>query len=122
MVTWEEVKAFPDLVIKLKPTSKPSVVFTSKFCHFLLPKVFPVADNLALGVGDWSYERYFRHVQREWLDSGAIIQSQLVSALTQLIEDQGLQVSSRFPMINKIAELRIMGRRHRRLHARSGSW
>jgi hypothetical protein len=44
-VTWEDVGAFADLVGTLKPTRNPSLVSASKFCHFLLPKVFPVGDN-----------------------------------------------------------------------------
>lgn len=111
-VTWEEIRPFPDLVAKLKPTRNPSLVFTSKFCHFLLPKIFPVGDNLVLGVGQWPYERYFRHVQRERVSNGVVTQTELVAELTRLIEDRGSRVYSRFPMINKIAELRIIGRRH----------
>ena len=62
-VTWAEVEAFPNEVAMVKPTMVPSPVFTSKFCHFLLPKIFPVVDNAALG-GRWlTYEAYFRFVQ-----------------------------------------------------------
>ena len=50
-VTWEEVMAFPNEVGKIKPGKAPSPVFTSKFCHFLLPRIFPVVDNEAVGGG-----------------------------------------------------------------------
>lgn len=111
-VTWEEVRKFPDLVGTLKPTRNPSLVFASKFCHFILPKVFPVGDSYALGVGGWSYERYFREVQCEWTSSAPATQATLIGEMTQLIEDRGSQVSAHFPMINKIVELRLIGRRH----------
>jgi hypothetical protein len=48
MVTWDQVAAFPMVVAPIKPTHTPSPVFTSKFCHFLLPRVFPVVDNEGL--------------------------------------------------------------------------
>jgi hypothetical protein len=65
-VTWSEVEAFPDEMAKINPTRVPSPVFTSKFCHFLLPRVFPVVDNAAIG-GRWqTYGDYFKFVQDEW--------------------------------------------------------
>ncbi|GFJ93103.1 hypothetical protein [Phytohabitans rumicis] len=48
-VTWEQVQPFPEVVARLKPTASRSPVFPSKFCHFLLPRIFPVFDNLAVG-------------------------------------------------------------------------
>jgi hypothetical protein len=45
-VTWAQVGGFANLVGEIKPMKGlASPVFTSKFCHFLLPKVFPVVDN-----------------------------------------------------------------------------
>jgi hypothetical protein len=59
-VTWEQVSAFPILVATIKPTRSHSPVFASKFCHFLLPRVFPVVDNEGLG-NRWStYQGYFQ--------------------------------------------------------------
>lgn len=43
----------------------PSPVFTSKFCHFLVPRVFPVVDNEAMK-NTHTYEGYFRYVQDQW--------------------------------------------------------
>lgn len=49
-VTWAQVGPFADLVGEVKPMKGlASPVFTSKFCHFLLPKVFPVVDNEGSG-------------------------------------------------------------------------
>jgi hypothetical protein len=114
-VTWEAVKAFPDEVGKIKPTKYgPSPVFTSKFCHFLLPKVFPVVDTLGLGGGWRTYEAYFKYVQDEWARTEHEVQVALVAELTKhIIAARGEPVSPGFPMVNKVVELRLIGRRHR---------
>jgi hypothetical protein len=44
-VTWDQVQAFPSVLAGIKPTMAPPVVFTSKFCHFLLLRICPVLDN-----------------------------------------------------------------------------
>src|SRR5436309_142330 len=59
-VSWERISAFATEVGKIKPTKSPSPVFTSKFCHFLLPKVFPVVDDEGLGNRWPTYEGYFK--------------------------------------------------------------
>jgi hypothetical protein len=111
-VTWAEVEAFPNEVAKIKPTIVPSPVFTSKFCHFLLPKVFPVVDNAALGGGWPTYEAYFKFVQNEWTTTDPATRSALVA---KLVEAAGVhELFAGFPVINKITELRLMGRRHQR--------
>jgi hypothetical protein len=48
-VSWDDVKAFPDEVARIKQVRSP--VFTSKFCHFLLPRVYPVIDNCVTHAG-----------------------------------------------------------------------
>ncbi len=113
-VTWTEVEAFSNEVAKIKPTRVPSPVFTSKFCHFLLPKVFPVVDNAAIG-GRWqTYGDYFRFVQDEWSSTDPATQAALV---TGLIEATGLkELFPGFPVTNKVIELRLIGRRHRGVH------
>ena len=65
-VTWDQVKAFPNEVAKIKPTKAASPVFTSKFCRVLLPRVFPVVDTEGLGNRWPTYEAYFGVVQDEW--------------------------------------------------------
>jgi hypothetical protein len=113
-VSWDRVRAFPDEVAKIKPmkSSTRSAVFTSKFCHFLLPKIFPVIDNAALDARRETYGAYFRCVQDEWARTDAATRDILISELTQVIETRGQAVSSRFPMVNKIVELRLIGRGH----------
>jgi hypothetical protein len=109
-VTWTDVEAFPNEVAKIKPTRVPSSVFTSKFCHFLLPTVFPVVDNAAIG-GSWqTYEHYFSFVQDEWTATDAVTQSALVATLTKATGAK--EIFSGFPVINKVIELRLMGRHH----------
>jgi hypothetical protein len=111
-VTWENVRAFPDVVSAIKPTLAPSPVFTSKFCHFLLPRVFPVVDNEALG-GSWpSYEAYFKYIQEEWSATQFSTRAELQAALSALIHSSGGEMFPGFPLVNKVVELRLMGRRH----------
>lgn len=79
-VTWEEVMAFPNEVGKIKPGKAPSPVFTSKFCHFLLPRIFPVVDNEAVGGGWRTYQAYFRYVQYEWNTTASSTRADVVRA------------------------------------------
>jgi len=112
-VTWEQVEAFPTEVANIKPTKSP--VFTSKVCHFLLPKVFPVVDNEALGNRWPTYEAYFRAVQEIWAETDPEVQEELVSVLRKLIESASSVVFTAYPMINKIVELRLIGQNHQGL-------
>jgi hypothetical protein len=111
-VQWEQVAALPAVAGKIKPTKTPSPVFTSKFCHFLLPRVFPVVDNEGLGNKWRTYEDYFGYVQREWTSTTPVAKTELVTELTSLIEAEGEQLFAGFPMTNKIVELRLIGRHH----------
>jgi hypothetical protein len=119
-ITWDEIKAFPNEVAKIKPTKVPSPVFTSKFCHFLLPKVFPVVDNEGLGNRWPTYEDYFRFVQEEWQSTDSATRVQLVAEVTRAIEATGQQVYPGFPMTNKIIELRLIGRHRPKVKASAG--
>lgn len=111
-VEWDDIKAFPNEVAKIKPTKIPSAVFTSKFCHFLLPRVFPVMDRTAVGGRSQTYETYFKSVQDNWTDTDRDTQEALIAGL---IEAAGVpELFSGFPVINKIVELRMMGRSHPR--------
>src|SRR4029077_11875646 len=64
-VEWDQIAAFPSLVAEIKGVASP--VFTSKFCHFLAPRLFPVTDNRLLGLPYPTYERHFRACRTEWL-------------------------------------------------------
>lgn len=112
-VTWAQVGPFADLVGEIKPMKHlASPVFTSKFCHFLLPKVFPVVDNEGSG-NQWPrYEEYFNHVQSVWSLTPDDTRAALVAAMTEAVENTGHKLNPEFPLVNKIVELRLIGRRH----------
>jgi len=112
-VTWDEVKAFPAEVAFIKPTKTASPVFASKFCHFLLPRIFPVVDNEGLGNRWLTYEDYFKCIQDEWRSTAPAARTDLITELTRLVEAEGGQMFAGFPMINKIVELRLIGRNQR---------
>jgi hypothetical protein len=102
--------AFPDEVAKIKPTNDPSPVFTSKFCHFLLPSVFPVVDREAVGGGWRTYAAYFNYVQYEWNTTDTSTRADLIAALTKATG--ATQLYSGYPIVTKIVELRLIGRSH----------
>ena len=114
-VTWEQLEAFPTLVGTIKPMmGPPSPVFTSKFCHFLLPRIFPVFDNEGLG-GRWrTFETYFKSVQDEWRSTAQADRDDLVDFVRTMIEGTGANVAAGFPFACKITELRLIGRHHGR--------
>lgn len=108
-VTWEQLRAFPDVVARLKPTRSP--VFQSKFCHFLLPRVFPVVDNRAVG-GSRDYEGYFNLIKGTWEITSADVQVCLKAKLTRLVVEAGCgTLYSGFPLATKVTELALVGRR-----------
>lgn len=112
-VTWAQVGGFADLVGEIKPMKGlASPVFTSKFCHFLLPKVFPVVDNEGSGNRWPRYREYFNHVQSLWEVTPADTRTTLIAAMTEAVEVAGAKLNPEFPMVNKIVELRLIGRQH----------
>jgi hypothetical protein len=115
-VTWEQVRAFPDVVGRLKPTRSPSPVFMSKFCHFLLPTIFPVVDNKAVN-GSGNYEAYFNLIKGTWETTAVDVRRGLIAQLTRLIEEDGRgTVCAGFPFATKITELALIGRKHAQRH------
>lgn len=114
-VGWAQVEQFPALVGSFKRTAarrEPvhSPVFTAKFCHFLLPAVFPVVDRAAMGLPfGTSYQAHFEGVQREWAETPADTRQELYAALTLAID---APLVPGYPRTNKVAELCLIGRRH----------
>ena len=104
-VEWEDVQPFTEVVAQLKPTT--SAVLTSKFCHFQLPKVFPIVDNWALG-GSRSYGAHFALVQGVWAATAAQSRRRLVKRLRAEI---GSEPYDGYPWTNKVVELGLIGRR-----------
>lgn len=115
-VTWAEVAPFANLVARFKPSRAGghvrSPVFRSKFCHFLAPAIFPVADGALMGLFGQVYEKHFTNVQREWSETSEDPRSELRSQLTHHI---GAEPTPGYPFVNKIVELSLAGRRAQRL-------
>lgn len=106
-VTWAQVSGFPAAVGPIKPGGSP--VFTSKFCHFLAPQIFPVIDNEAMGIPFRTYEAYFEAVRAEWAATTVTVQRDLQGALTSLISPP---LAPNYGLTNKLVELSLIGRRH----------
>ncbi len=107
--TWEQVRAFPDLIADIKLVLGGSPVFPSKFCHFLLPRIFPVVDNEAMGNPWPTYERYFRYVQGEWSATPLGTQAALKDQLVAHVNAAGGPIFDGFPIVTKIVELCVIG-------------
>jgi hypothetical protein len=65
---------------EIKDVTSP--VFTSKFCHFLAPRIFPIVDNLPMGNPFPTYEAYFTAGRAEWLSTDSTTQDALIGLLT----------------------------------------
>ncbi len=105
VVTWNQVEVFADTVAEIKDVRSP--VFTSKFCHFLLPQVFPVVDNRAMGNRLSTYRSHFEFVQNEWISTPEATRASLCARLDRLI---GAGKIRTYPTTNKVAELCLIGR------------
>jgi hypothetical protein len=103
-IDWSRISPFPDAVAPIKNTLSP--VFTSKFCHFLAPHIFPVIDNHAMGRPFKSYEHYYLSAQSEWRSTATTVRNTLARRLTKAIGDP---IAS-YPMKCKIIELCLIGR------------
>jgi hypothetical protein len=103
---WARLEPFASLVGRIKLTGSP--VFTSKFCHFLLPQVFPVVDTRAMGNPFRSYRDYFEFAKHEWAatppDTQAALETDLRAAVPAMIPN--------YPVKTKLIELCLIGRRH----------
>jgi hypothetical protein len=106
-VEWHQIAAFPAIVTEIKGVASP--VFTSKFCHFLAPRLFPVTDNELLGLPYPTYEKHFTASRTEWLGTDSDTQNELIRLLTNEI---GKPLFSGFPMKCKLIELCMIGRYH----------
>ncbi len=95
---------------RLRPEPVRSPVFTAKFCHFLLPAVFPVVDRAAMGLPSGSeYGAHYEAVQREWESTPDHVQQELRAALAVQVREP---LTPTFPVVNKIVEICLIGRRH----------
>lgn len=104
-VAWSEVAAFTAVVASIKGARTP--VFTSKFCHFIAPKTFPVIDTKTMGQPYSRYGDYFRAVQEEWAATDDAVRGDLE---VRLREQVAAPLVQSFPVTNKIAEVCLIGR------------
>lgn len=79
--------------------------FASKFCHFLLPDAYPVADREVVGFTSGRYEDHWRYCQTEW--ANCTTKPELVQILQRKI---GSAVIPDYPYSTKITELCLIGR------------
>lgn len=106
-VQWSDVSEFAAHVSYIKGVSSP--VFTSKLCHFLIPQVFPVVDNWAMGNPYSTYGEYYQTAQSMWRKTDADTKNLLVSRLANLV---GPEMDPLFPTACKLVELHLIGKRH----------
>jgi hypothetical protein len=85
-VPWEVVQEFTTAAEAIKGTASP--VFRSKFCHFLVPRIFPVADGRAMGAGSRPYKTHYELVCSEWSQTDATTQDALREEMESLIRDE----------------------------------
>lgn len=104
---WPQVSAFPALVAEIKDVASP--VFTSKFCHFLAPAIFPLVDNAAMGNPFATYDACFAAYRVEWLATDEAILRALVFRLAHLVD---APLADGYPTKNKVVELCLIGRNH----------
>ena len=107
VVPWDEVSEFTSHVSSIKDVRSP--VFTSKLCHFLIPQVFPVVDNWAMGNPYTTYCEYYQAAQSMWCETDVQTKQALVARLAALI---GPAVGPEFPMACKLVELHLIGKRN----------
>lgn len=107
-VGWGEVADWIEVVAAIRGVQSP--VFRAKFSHFLLPQVFPVVDRavMRLPFGP-SYRAHFQGVQEAWETTAASTQDELRAALRARI---GAPLVPTYPVVNKIVEICLIGRRH----------
>lgn len=104
-VEWARVVSFVEVVSEIKNVASP--VFTSKFCHFLAPGIFPVIDNAAMGNPFPSYKAYYETARGEWLQTPDHIRSELIGVFAR---DAAIERVSDYPAKSKIVELCLIGR------------
>ncbi len=119
-IEWRQVSGFTALVSEIKETRSP--VFTSKLCHFLAPRIFPVVDKAAMGRPYATYELYFNAAQKEWKSTDAATQRMLVGRMAEAVlkgrgDDTGAPIAQVYPLKCKLVELCLIGRYQSKIKA-----
>ncbi len=113
-IPWGNIAPFATLVGTIKNVESP--VFTSKFCHFLAPHIFPVVDNAAMDNPFRTYENYYLTGQSQWKATNDAVQQELVKTLTWAINPKPIE---NYPMKCKIIELCLIGRNQKKVQEKS---
>ena len=104
--SWKVCAPLFDKVGEIKDV--PSPVFPAKMCHFIFPRIFPVADKAAIG-GVSDYPAYWEHVRGCWQATSPKVQRQLKDILCREISKSGTKPIQGYPFACKITELCIIG-------------
>jgi hypothetical protein len=112
-VRWDQVRDLPALGTRIKATVSGSGIFPSKLSHFVAPALFPVLDRTALPGAQSSYADYFDLVQQTWAGTSStdrvLLRERITAEITKA--ERGGPVAG-CPYVNKIVELRLIGRHH----------
>jgi hypothetical protein len=92
-----------NLAKSIKGVDRP--VFASKMCHFIFPDLYPVIDNVFVGLGNGYYE-YWRECQSGWL----VCQNK-EEIIAEFIIKGCIEPYDMYPYHTKIAELCKAGSR-----------
>ncbi len=97
-VKWNDVVDLFTTSQDIKGVASP--VFASKFCHFLLPHLYPIIDN-TLVKGTWNtYHQYWEACKKGWLECRE------KETLIKILKDEiPGDVCPEFPWCTKIVEL-----------------
>lgn len=114
---WEDVAAFTEVVARAKRNVyggvQASPVFRSKVCHWIAPRLFPVADQEVLGINS-PYEIYWKEVQKAWAAIPLEIRETMIARLSEEIRRNSRHaVADNYPFEVKIVELCRIGRANR---------
>ena len=112
---WSNISNLPDTVALAKRDSygrpQQSPVFRSKVAHWIMPRLYPVADQEVLGISG-SYESYWKATQEAWVAISQVEREAMAERLRTHIESAfHSQLWDRYPIEVKIVELCRMGRR-----------
>ena len=112
---WSKISKLPDTVALAKRDNygrpQHSPVFRSKVAHWIMPRLYPVADQEVLGISG-SYESYWKATQEAWVAISQVEREAMVEGLGAQIESVSHAVMyERYPVEVKIVELCRMGRR-----------
>ncbi|MCH9758986.1 MAG: hypothetical protein K0U19_07800 [Proteobacteria bacterium] len=104
-VEWSQIEEFCNIVREIKNVDSP--VFTSKFCHFLVPQIFPVIDNAAMGKPFNIYQEYYEQGKNDWNNTSVDEQTKMKKLLSEKI---GTNIHLNYPFETKIIELCYIGK------------